>query len=204
MYKFYVKMENAESGPYSAKEIKELDLLEDILVRQESEMEWHEAKKYNFISLANDEFVESLYESHQISESANNNKLNVTFRNEMLNERVDSTRSCNTNIPPSDGLIACPECGIPSDSIKCFTLPHYAVFLGVYAQWQTKQYVCCPKCMRKHIAYKCFTYNIIAANLLWPVFILPCGITQLIRSSQKGHTKTVRELYNITYGGKQI
>lgn len=165
MYKFYVKMETTEYGPYSAKEIKELDLLEDILLRQESEMEWHEAKEYNFISLANDEFGESLYELPQTSESASN-KLNVTFRNEIPNVRVDPTSSYNSFIPQSDGLIACPKCGMSNNSIKCITLPYYAKFLGVYTQWQTKQYVRCPKCMKKHIIFKSL-FKFSSIIILW-------------------------------------
>lgn len=48
-YKFYVQMEGATYGPYSAKAIKELDLLDDFLVTEESmNGQWLPASKFDF------------------------------------------------------------------------------------------------------------------------------------------------------------
>lgn len=49
IYKFYVQMDGETYGPYSAKAIKELDLLDDILVTEESmNGQWLPASKFDF------------------------------------------------------------------------------------------------------------------------------------------------------------
>lgn len=96
-------------------------------------------------------------------------------------------------------LMECPECGKMTDSLKCFILPHYTLFLFCYAQWQNIKYICCPSCMRKHIGIKCFTYNIVAANFMWPFIVLPWGVTQLIRTGMKGHSTTVKKMIEGNY-----
>ena len=68
------------------------------------------------------------------------------------------------------------------------------LFLYVYAATQNITFTCCPHCMRKHILVKCFTYNILAANITWPFVILPWGIIQLIKSFTKGHSKEVQKI----------
>lgn len=90
--------------------------------------------------------------------------------------------------PPDPNMLRCPECGQLTDSIKRFTLPHKWLYLGCYISYQNVIFTCCPHCMRKHILIKGFTYNILLANLLWPVVILPWSIVQLIRSYKKGHS----------------
>lgn len=202
MYKFYIEMDGEQFGPYSATQIKELELLPDIMVRQDNSTYWQRADSYNFNSLANDEFIESLdIERGDIAYDDTIPKhVRLRTRNDSLpfngiDTRIESANSqCRTN---GNMLIPCPECGRLSDSLKCFILPNYAVFVGIYAQWQSIQYICCPSCMRKHIGIKCFTYNILLANLLWPVFILPWGVTQMIRTCQHGHTKTVKQFFNL-------
>ncbi len=196
-------MDGDQFGPYSATQIKDLDLLPDIMVRQDGSTFWQRADSYNFNSLANDEFIESL----NIGKPAYGNEIQESPRISLQNnvniergtESVTSAEMLMNSQPvvSSGTLLPCPECGRLSDSLKCFILPHYAVFVGIYAQWQNVQYICCPSCMRKHIGIKCFTYNIILANIMWPIFILPWGVTQLIRSGQKGHTTTVKNLYNV-------
>ena len=203
MYKFYIEMDGDQFGPYSATQIKEFDLLPDIMVRQEGSTFWQRADAYNFNSLANDEFIESLNIGIPNERSTIQGASRISFRDSVNYEsNTDSiapySSQVNTHTESSHGtLLQCPECGRLSDSLKCFTLPNYAVFIGIYAQWQNVQYICCPSCMRKHIGVKCFTYNIVLANIMWPIFILPWGVTQLIRSSQKGHTTTVKNLYNV-------
>lgn len=190
-------------GPYSATQIKELELLPDIMVRQEGSIYWQRADSYNFNSLANDEFIESLNVDDSNKSSEVRSSQAVSLRNignnvipNVSNTSVETP--LNTQSVPIQGtLLPCPECGRLSDSLKCFILPNYAVFVGIYAQWQNVQYICCPSCMRKHIGIKCFTYNIVLANIMWPIFILPWGVTQLIRSCQHGHTKTVKDTFNL-------
>ena len=195
-------MDGEQFGPYSATQIKELDLLPDIMIRQEGSIYWQRADSYNFNSLANEEFMESLnigggdivYDD-SIPTHVSLRTSNDSASSNCIDTRIESAKSqCRAN---GSVLIPCPECGKLSDSLKCFILPNYAVFVGIYAQWQNTQYICCPSCMLKHIGIKCFTYNIVLANLMWPIFILPWGITQLIRSCQHGHTKTVKETFNL-------
>ena len=94
----------------------------------------------------------------------------------------------------ADILIRCPECGNPSDSIKCYRMIDWILFLVIYATWQQATYTCCPKCMRKHILLNGFTYNILTGNLLWIFLVLPWSIVQLIMSYTKGHSKKVHEM----------
>lgn len=98
---------------------------------------------------------------------------------------------------PSDNqLVRCPECGQPSDSIKHYRLPYRYWFLYVYASTQDVEYTCCPRCMRKHILIHGFTYNILTFNILWPFWIFPWMVVQLIRSYTHGHSKYVNEILN--------
>lgn len=52
MYKFYVKMDGEVFGPYSTRDIIELDIPGDVLIREESIPEWNPARFYNFRDLA--------------------------------------------------------------------------------------------------------------------------------------------------------
>lgn len=47
-YKFYVKMDGETYGPYSAKEVRDLQLMDDILVTEESMNEWLPAGRLDF------------------------------------------------------------------------------------------------------------------------------------------------------------
>lgn len=47
-YKFYVKMDGETYGPYSAKEVRDLQLMDDILVTEESMSEWLPAGRFDF------------------------------------------------------------------------------------------------------------------------------------------------------------
>ena len=90
--------------------------------------------------------------------------------------------------------VKCPECGELSDSIKCYKLPGLWVSLVFYLKYQIITYVCCPKCMLKHIIKSGFTYNIITANIYWLFMILPMTVINLIRLRFKGHSKKVVEI----------
>ncbi len=90
-------------------------------------------------------------------------------------------------------LVICPKCGQPSDSIKQYKLPYKWIFVWIMLFHQDIEYTCCPHCMRKQILLRGFTYNIILANLLWLIIILPWCLVLLICSFTKGHSKAVKE-----------
>ena len=90
--------------------------------------------------------------------------------------------------------VQCPKCGRMSDSIKCYSVPNYLVFIGVYAAYEFKKEVCCPHCMRKRLLIKYFTYNILIGNVLWLLLGLPMGIWRLCSSFTKGHSWTVKQI----------
>lgn len=90
--------------------------------------------------------------------------------------------------------IQCPHCGKMSDSVKCYSLPNYLLFVGVFVAYSFKKEICCPECMRKKILVKYFTYNIIIGNFLWLLLGLPMGLWKLCSSYTKGHSKTVQDI----------
>lgn len=87
--------------------------------------------------------------------------------------------------------LKCPECGNYSDSIKAYHMPTFMLFIGIWVFARRRQYICCPRCMRKHIGKNLFTYNILTGNLFWLLFGLPWGITELIMSTTRGHSRKV-------------
>ena len=60
MYKFYVKMDGDTFGPYTAKQIQELQLTDDILVTEESMNEWLPAGRFDFNDMVKKELNELL------------------------------------------------------------------------------------------------------------------------------------------------
>ena len=55
MYKFYVRMDGDTFGPYTAREVRDLQLLDDILVTEESMDGWLPAGKFDFDDMARKE-----------------------------------------------------------------------------------------------------------------------------------------------------
>jgi hypothetical protein len=88
-------------------------------------------------------------------------------------------------------LVICPECHQPSDSVKCFRMG-FVLFLGIGAGAQWKNEYGCPSCMRPKIALFALI-NLLSANLIWPILILPMVIAHLVRSFQGGHSNAVME-----------
>lgn len=108
---------------------------------------------------------------------------------ESLNPQLWKSLSC--------APIKCPECSCTSDSIKCYRLPNLAIFLLCWAYISHANAIGCPKCIRKKIFLKGFTYNIITGNALWVLIIVPWMICQLIRSYTNGHSNEITEtLFN--------
>lgn len=85
----------------------------------------------------------------------------------------------------------CPHCGKMTDSLKVYRLPSVWVFLGPFLRWATEGHIACPSCMRKKILLHGMTYNIVTANFIWPVTILPWSIVNLLRTFSKGHSTEI-------------
>ena len=68
-YKFYVQMEGETYGPYTAKEIRDLQLMDDILVTEESMSEWLPAGRFDFDDMVMKELGASINEDCTINRS---------------------------------------------------------------------------------------------------------------------------------------
>ncbi len=89
-------------------------------------------------------------------------------------------------------MIACPQCGQPSDSIKAYTMMSMLLFLWVFASWRTKRVVACAPCMRKELLVST-AINTVAANLISPIVWLWHGVLFGMTFGQ-GHSEEVQRL----------
>lgn len=60
MHKFYIRMDGDIFGPYTAKGMKELDVMPDIMVTEYSINTWQPAANFDFAQLAKQEIIERL------------------------------------------------------------------------------------------------------------------------------------------------
>lgn len=95
---------------------------------------------------------------------------------------------------PGD-FIECPECGRHSDSIKCYRMGAILFLLVAWISW-TESHLGCPSCIRRRIAKVCCV-NVVTANLLWPIFVLPWCTILFIRSFARGHSQDVKDALNL-------
>ncbi len=93
--------------------------------------------------------------------------------------------------------IQCPVCSTPTHSLKRYTLVDKLVFIGVGAWMQRRTRAACPDCMRGILLKNTFSWNILLANLLWLIIILPYNIALLIGSSTEGHSKSVTKMLDL-------
>lgn len=68
-YKFYIKVEEETYGPYSAREVRDLQLMDDILVTEESMSEWLPAGRFDFDDMARKELETLVNEDGTINRS---------------------------------------------------------------------------------------------------------------------------------------
>jgi hypothetical protein len=93
---------------------------------------------------------------------------------------------------PTPLMVTCPECGNASDSIKCYRMGTLVfLLLGYWARWKNEYG--CPNCIRKKL-FEFTAINLLTANLIWPLAILPWGIIRLIRSFTRGHSQAVLKI----------
>jgi len=88
------------------------------------------------------------------------------------------------------GQLPCPVCSSATDSLKQYRFVSWVVFYLVGATYQVAFYRGCPACMRKLIARRT-AWNLIPANLLWFVLVLPWGLWLVVASFRKGHSRDV-------------
>lgn len=66
-YKFYVQMDGETFGPYSAREVRDLQLMDDILVTEESMNEWLPACRFDFDDMVRKELGSYINEDGTIN-----------------------------------------------------------------------------------------------------------------------------------------
>ena len=66
-YKFYVQMDGETYGPYSAREVRDLQLMDDILVTEESMNEWLPACRFDFDDMVRKELGSYINEDGTIN-----------------------------------------------------------------------------------------------------------------------------------------
>jgi hypothetical protein len=99
-----------------------------------------------------------------------------------------------TTDDPHDGsgeavLLPCPHCHRPSTRIKSLRTGVLA-FLGIFAYWRTWTETGCAECVRGTLL-KWSAINLVTANVMWPIAILPWMTVQLLRTGLDGHSPDV-------------
>jgi hypothetical protein len=96
--------------------------------------------------------------------------------------------------PAAPGLplfIDCPMCGQPTGNLKCYEMG-IVVFLGCAVSWNIEGELGCPRCIRwKLLVYTLI--NLLTANVLWPIVILPINLIHLVASFCPGHSRKVAD-----------
>jgi hypothetical protein len=99
--------------------------------------------------------------------------------------------------------ITCPDCGEATENMKR-TNVFSMIFLGVGARWQTVEVTCCPACTRKRLL-KNGAINIVTANLMWPLMILPVTLYQYASSYKSGHdARIVSDIRSVQFNRELI
>ncbi|MCE9533122.1 MAG: hypothetical protein K8T89_18645 [Planctomycetes bacterium] len=93
--------------------------------------------------------------------------------------------------PDSETLfLTCPACHFSVDTLKEYTVGNF-LLLFVVGALKKQRVIACPSCMRSH-ALQMLAGNLLSANLLWPIIVLPWGTWLLARSFfGKGHSNDV-------------
>jgi hypothetical protein len=90
----------------------------------------------------------------------------------------------------TDNQLKCPECGRLSDRIKSYRMG-LLIFLLLFWVTYMEREAGCPSCIRKKIASYC-AINLVTANLIWPLIILPWSLVLLLDSFCAGHSDAYR------------
>lgn len=83
-------------------------------------------------------------------------------------------------------------CHQQTDSLKVYRLPTFLLFLFFGASFRHGDIAACPPCMRGKIA-KLTAINILPANLLWLILLVPWYTIAALRTLAKGHSSRAQE-----------
>ncbi|MFT5355929.1 MAG: hypothetical protein ACI9KE_003150 [Polyangiales bacterium] len=83
--------------------------------------------------------------------------------------------------------LPCPMCHQQTDSLKVYRLPTFLLFFFFGASFRKSDIVACPPCMRGKMA-KLAVINILPANLLWLILLMPWYSIAALRTLAKGHS----------------
>jgi hypothetical protein len=89
-------------------------------------------------------------------------------------------------------FLSCPVCGRLTDSLKQYRYMQWCVFLLAGVIYQHSDVRACPECMRAFVR-RSLLINVVPANLVWLVGLLPWGLILLALSYRKGHSRGVRQ-----------
>lgn len=92
--------------------------------------------------------------------------------------------------PDGKVLLPCPKCGRPTDSLKRYSYFRYLVFLLAAAFYGMKKVTSCGSCIRGDLAVN-LAINLVPANLLWLIIVLPLNSVYMLASFSQGHSKEI-------------
>ena len=97
-YKFYVQMDGTTFGPYSAREVRDLQLMDDILVTEESMDEWLPAGRFDFDDMVKKELGGFVNEDGTI----NRPEYGTTSTPQGMSSRQSTQEVTSTNVVPQE------------------------------------------------------------------------------------------------------
>ncbi len=97
-YKFYVQMDGTTFGPYSAREVRDLQLMDDILVTEESMDEWLPAGRFDFDDMVKKELGGFINEDGTI----NRPEYGSTSTPQGTSSRQSTQEVISTNVVPQE------------------------------------------------------------------------------------------------------
>lgn len=91
-------------------------------------------------------------------------------------------------------LIPCPNCSKPTPNLKRYGVMKDVLFVGIAARSRRCAYTACPKCMRSMVLRDTFKpLNILLANLMWILVVLPYCLGIMLVSRIPGHSAIIRK-----------
>ncbi|MBX7169005.1 MAG: hypothetical protein K1X74_21900 [Pirellulales bacterium] len=103
--------------------------------------------------------------------------------------------STEAHAPSGTVLLPCPTCKLPSDSLKQVS---YGTLMFIVLGWglQRRREVACPRCAQRLLLWNA-GFNVITANVLWPIIILPWTMRELWKTTYLGHDAEVLSLVDL-------